>query len=144
MKEAQRAREKLSISESAGGKSRLGRVRGTGETGQEDSACCWCHQVRRMWAVKGADLTTPPSAEIPPHCHVSGEDVGKASAIILRAGLASFTVLRGQGQRLGGAARLSPAARSPAARPGGRSDGGEPPSSRRIAAEAAPDRKSVV
>lgn len=89
----------MSISESGGERSRLGRTRGTGEAGQEDTACCWCHQVRRIWAVKATDLTTPsPSAEIPPHCHVSGEDVGKTSAIILKAGLASFTVMRGRGR----------------------------------------------
>lgn len=110
--------EIVSISESGGGRSRLGGVRGAGDAGQEDTACCWCPQVR-IWAVKGADLTTPsPSAEIPPHCHVSGEDVGKASAIILTAGLVSFPVMRGQGQRPGGAARLSPAARSPQPAPG--------------------------
>lgn len=128
--------EIVSISESGGGRSRLGRVRGGVEAGQEDTACCWCHQAR-IWAVKGADLTTPSlSAEIPPHCHVSGEDVGKASESVLKAGLASFPVVRGQGQRPGGAARLSPAARSPAARPGADRPR-EPPSSRRIAAGAA-------
>lgn len=92
--------ETVNISESGGGRTRLERVRGAGEADQEDTACCWCHQVRRIWAVKGANLTTPPpSAEIPPHCRVSGKDVGEASAIILKAGLASCTAMRGQGQR---------------------------------------------
>lgn len=45
----------MNISEGKGGRSRLGRVHGAGEVGQEDAACCCCcYQVGKNLSCEGS------------------------------------------------------------------------------------------